>query len=99
MADKTQCGKCNSETKWSGEILTIVVWAPELKRPYQLIPEDGYKFCLGPKCESPLFFAKRAIEAHAETKHCANTWTKVLIIDTDGEGLFIKHKQPFIARA
>lgn len=95
MSDNSEyprtCGCCGGPTVLTPAITVVVVFLPALHKPYVLIPEHEYKVCNRAGCDSSWRFVTRAAEAHEKTKG-AGTWTRAIIIFSDGHGADLKNE-------
>lgn len=83
---EAQCGHCKDKTIWSRPLILVLVFAPTLSKPYPLIADGEYVYCISGDCHGPLNIAQKAIDAHVVTRPVASTWTRALIIDAAGKG-------------
>lgn len=92
--------KCTHEMQ-SASVSVILLFAPALRTPYPLIPEEGYTCCV---MEEECFWRELfLLVTHAQNLHPmtkdAGSWTKAIILFSDGEGKTIKAKRPPAAQA
>jgi hypothetical protein len=83
------CPACGTQTMTS-HVAVLLVFAPGLKRPYPLIPEDEYSVCVN--CRATFTFVDRACAGH-RVMRLAGPWTRAIFMFDDGSGLDVTVKR------
>ena len=85
------CGICG-KADYSFPVASILIAAPELDRPFTIIPDDAFAHCA--RCpEAMSNFADLCIESHATARAVRDSWTWMLLVYDDGEGSMITAKR------
>ena len=84
------CGSCRKTGGFSQPVSVILVFAPNLERPYPLIPAEDYQICT--RCDAIFALIDRATEAHPVVSK-AGAWTRAIVIFSDGHGLDVAAKR------
>ena len=94
--DSLTCGTCRRTGHFTAPVSVILVFAPELAKPYPLIPADDYRVCNA--CDAIYILVNRAVEAHPATRS-AGQWTRAIVVFADGHGVDIKARRKAMALA
>jgi hypothetical protein len=94
--DSLTCGTCRRTGHFNAPVSVILVFAPELAKPYPLIPADEYRVCSA--CDAIFTLVNRAVEAHPATRE-AGPWSRAIVVFADGHGIDIKARRRAMALA
>ena len=93
------CPVCHERTRWSAEVVVVLVFAPGLSKPYPLVAAEGYRYCVSGGCDALLQFVCRAVDAHPLTR-AAGQWSRAIVLHADGTGTNVVWKGgPAVAQA
>jgi hypothetical protein len=77
------CGRCGRDDAFGIPVALVMVFAPLLKRPHVLVPEEDYRICMA--CEMVFTFVNRAVASN-EAALAGGPWSRAIIVLQNGKG-------------
>ena len=90
------CQACGTDREFSKPVSVILLFAPGLEKPYPLIPAEDYSVCKA--CDAVFTLVDKAASSHPMTRD-AGSWTRAVVVFSDGHGLEVKAKRQAEAQA
>lgn len=90
-----KCGCCGGEWNKSPSVAMMLVFMETLRRPYPMIPDDDYVFCINTDCDSAYHFISKAVASSSVVKN-SGEWLRCIVVFIDGEGLDVNNNPMLI---